>query len=248
MVRIGEQPGAASIARKEQCPSWCTGGHATRGGQCGAEVCIGREVVAYLQAHHLPHPHMLTHGDRAGTGVAAHHAADKEVALLVFGAVLIDDDAGKHSVFHQATLICRKGLDDLADTFECRATCELPDDALAPVGDGHLGANGAAALRHEGRDAREGNPHRAGVGHPLVEDEAVLAWGLTTRGHTSGHLACHPCAIRSGKRIGWEAERIGQQDHRLVSLQIEGCGGVDGRGPAHHHQSPIGCLTRVEDE
>ena len=78
-----------------------------------AQVAVGADGVAGVQAHDLAGPHVGADGDRARARVGADQRRDEEVALHVVGLVGVDDDAraaGRRAT--SAALVARSRLLD----------------------------------------------------------------------------------------------------------------------------------------
>ena len=128
MVGDLEHVGAAAVAGEEQGAR----GALRAEGLCLcaerlAQVLVGRGGVPDLEADGLTDPNLLADRDRARLAVRADDRPDQEVAPLVLGPVLVDDDPDQDSRGGQLALVLRERGDHLAQALHRGLSGELAD-------------------------------------------------------------------------------------------------------------------------
>ena len=201
-----------------------------------------------MELHRLAHLDVIADRDGARVGVGADHAADEEVALARFGAVLVDDHPDLQALGQQFLVPAGQRGGHLAQPRQRRAPAELVDHVALGPGDDERVAHRAAALRDQRVDlgVRQVSADGAAGQHPAVQEQAGLprpqpAAGHPAHDHGAGHLL-----VQVGQQaVGRERERVG--DHQVHALgfprePVAAVGAAAGRPDEVHREG----LDRAE--
>ena len=215
----GEQqrPGRALVAQRQRLRL-----------QRLAQVLVGGRAVAHVHADRLADPDPLADGEAAAVGVGAEDRADEEVAALVGGLVLVDDDPEHQALGGQRLLAGVELADRLAQALDRGLRGELRDHVAVRGRDRHLGPDRGRALRdaRDHPDAGEARSDRA-TGEHLPVAKQRRRPGRRRARQPAEHRHPRPLGVeRLEQRLGAERVRIGEQDqHVAEALGI--------RQPAH---------------
>ena len=161
VVRNLEHVGAASVAGEEQRA--CGAVRAERlslDAQRLAEVLVRGRGIADMQPHGLAHSDRLADRDRSRLSVGTDDRPHQEVASLVLGAVLVDDQPDQHTRRRHPPLFFWEGRDHLAEPLHRRLACELADHVGLGGRDRHLRADRARPLGDAGQHLCSPQSHR----------------------------------------------------------------------------------------
>ena len=184
-----------------------------------------------MQPDGLTDADALADGDRPLALVDPDERPHQEVAALVIGAVLVDDDADQETLGGERLLGCGQLVGDrLHHPVERRLAGQLLDHVLVGSGHDHLGADRRRALRHAAVhvDVLEREADRPHVRHLVVVEQRGR--GCVGRSQAADNRHSRSRAGHLGQEgLGREGVGIDEHDDRAGALEV---GGARDRQPA----------------